>query len=76
MPLSDTSTSAKKRQMEIEAAMSGEERLIEAFDMSLFARELAKAKIRVDHPEWSESQVAREVLRLAFLPEPLPIGLR
>jgi len=76
MPLSDTSPAAKKRQMEIEAAMSGEERLIEAFDMSLFARELAKAKIRVDHPEWSESQVAREVLRLAFLPEPLPIGLR
>jgi hypothetical protein len=76
MPLSDTSPAAKKRQMEIEAAMSGEERLMEAFDMSLFARELAKAKIRVDHPEWSESQVAREVLRLAFLPEPLPIGLR
>jgi hypothetical protein len=76
MPLSDTSPAAKKRQIEIEAAMSGEERLIEAFDMSLFARELAKAKIRVDHPEWSESQVAREVLRLAFLPEPLPIGLR
>jgi hypothetical protein len=91
MPFSDTSPAAKKRQMEIKAAMSGEERLIEAFDMeafdmeafdmeafdmSLFARELAKAKIRVDHPEWSESQVAREVLRLAFLPEPLPIGLR
>lgn len=76
MPLSDTSPSAKKRQMEIEAAMTGEDRLVEVFEMSLFARELAKAKIRIDHPQWSESQVAREVLRLAFLPEPLPSALR
>ena len=76
MPLSDTSPAARKLQMQIEAAMTGEERLLEAFDMSLFARELAKAKIRTDHPDWGESQVAREILRLAFLPEPLPSGLR
>ena len=76
MPLSDTSPAAKKLQMEIETAMTGEERLVEAFDMSLFARELAKAKIRRDHPEWGESQVAREVLRLAFLPDPLPSALQ
>ena len=43
-----------------------------AFEMSEFARELARAGIRKDHPEWSEWQVARELLRLAFLPEPLP----
>ena len=76
MPLSDTNPAAKKLQMRIESAMTGEERLLEAFDMSLFARELAKAKIRNDHPEWNESQIAREILRLAFLPDPLPIGLR
>ena len=76
MPLSDTSPAAKKRQMQIEAAMTGEERLLEAFDMSLFARELAKTKIRGDHPDWSESEVAREVLRLAFFPDPLPSGLQ
>lgn len=75
MPFSDTTAAAKKLQMQIESAMTGEERLIEAFDMSVFTRELAKAKIRRDHPDWSESQVAREALRLAFLPEPLPSGL-
>ena len=62
--------------MQIEASMTGEQRLLEALEMSLFARELAKSKIRSDHPDWSEAQVAREVLRLQFLPEPLPSGLR
>jgi hypothetical protein len=76
MPVTDTDPAAKNLQMQIEAAMTGEQRLLEAFEMSLFARELAKAKIRLDHPDWAESQVAREALRLAFLPEPLPSGLR
>jgi hypothetical protein len=56
--------------------MSGEQRLLLAFEMSLFARELARAGIQQDHPEWSETQVARELLRLAFLPAPLPLPLR
>ncbi len=46
-----------------------------AYEMSMFARELAKEGIRRDHPEWSEAQIARELLRLAFLPAPLPPGL-
>jgi hypothetical protein len=76
MPLTDTSPAAKKHQMLIEAAMTAEERLLEALEMSLFARELAKSRIRGDHPDWSEAQVARELLRLAFLPDPLPDGFR
>ena len=55
--------------------MTGEQRILEVLEMSRFARELAKAKIRGDHPDWSESQIARELLRLAFLPDPLPSGL-
>ena len=47
-----------------------------AFDMSLFARELAREGIRRDHPEWTEGQTARELMRLAFFPAPLPAGLR
>jgi hypothetical protein len=46
-----------------------------ALDMSLFARELARACLEQEHPEWSEAQVKRELLRLAFLPAPLPAGL-
>lgn len=56
---------------EILRAMSGERRLL-AFEMSLFARGLAKERIRREHPEWSEASVARELLRLAFFPAPLP----
>lgn len=55
--------------------MSGEQRLLLAWDMSLFARELARAGIRDAHPEWSEAEIARELLRLAFLPAALPAGL-
>jgi hypothetical protein len=56
--------------------MSGEQRLLLAFEMSLFVRDLAGARIRSDHPEWNEARVARELLRLAFLPAPLPANLR
>jgi len=76
MALSDTSPAMRKMQLEIERAMTGEERLIRALEMSFLGRDLAKARIRSDHPDWSEAQIAREVLRLAFLPRPLPNGLR
>jgi len=56
--------------------MSGEQRLLLAFEMSLFARDLAGERIRCEHPEWEESRVARELLRIAFLPAPLPARLR
>jgi len=52
--------------------MSGEQRLLLAFEMSMFARELNRERIRNEHPDWSEARVARELLRLAFLPTPLP----
>jgi len=73
---SDTSPTAEALQLKIQSAMSGEQRLLLALDMSLFARELAKEGVRRDHPEWTEAQVARELLRLAFLPSSLPDGLR
>jgi len=72
MPHTDTSPAAQALQLEIQRRMSGEQRMLLAFEMSLFARELAKAGIRHEHPEWSEARVAREMLRLAFFPAPLP----
>ena len=62
-------------QLKIQSAMSGEQRIVLAYEMSMFARELARAGIRRDHPDWTEAQVARELLRLAFFPAPLPAGL-
>jgi hypothetical protein len=72
MPHTDTSPPAQAVQREIQRAMSGEQRILLAFEMSLFARELAKEGIRREHPEWPEARVARELLRLAFFPAPLP----
>ena len=76
MAITDTSPEAQAIQLKIQSGMSGEQRILLAFEMSEFARELARAGIRHDHPEWSEAEIARELLRLAFLPEPLPPWLR
>jgi hypothetical protein len=73
--ITDTSPTAQALQLKIQSAMSGEQRIALAYEMSMFARELASAGIRREHPNWTEAQVAREVLRLAFLPAPLPPGL-
>jgi len=76
VPITDTSAAAQAVQLQIQKAMSGEQRLLLALEMSLFARDLAKAGIRQDHPDWTKGQVARELMRLAFLPKPLPEKFR
>jgi len=72
VPHTDTSPAAQAVQLEVLRAMSGEQRILLAFEMSLFARELAREGMRREHPEWPEARVARELLRLAFFPTPLP----
>jgi hypothetical protein len=74
VPFRDTTPEAQAVQDEIHRAMTGEQRVLLAFEMSLFARELARAGIRQEHSDWPEDRVARELLRLAFLPKPLPPG--
>jgi len=76
VPINDTSPSAQAVQLQVQRAMSGEQRLLMAFEMSMFARELARERIRQEHPEWLETQAARELIRLAFLPAPMPALLR
>ncbi|PYX40538.1 MAG: hypothetical protein DMG81_05930 [Acidobacteria bacterium] len=75
MAISDTNPEAREVQLRILRSISGEQHFLMALEMSLFARELARTCIRQEHPEWTEAQVARELLRLAFLPAPLPSGL-
>jgi len=72
--ISDTGAAAAATQVEIHRKLSGEQRLLLALEMSQLARELCSARIRQDRPDWTESQVKRELLRLAFLPDPLPEG--
>lgn len=63
-------------QDEILRRMTGEERLELAFQMSMAARELSLSRLRRQHPEWTEHELQRELLRYAFLPKRLPEGLR
>lgn len=74
--ISDTTPEAAAVQIKIWRSMTGEQRMELAYEMSMFARELAKEGIRHRRPDWTEAQVDREWLRLAFLPQPLPHGLR
>ncbi|HEY6769369.1 MAG TPA: hypothetical protein VI386_31890 [Candidatus Sulfotelmatobacter sp.] len=76
VPITDTTPAARAIQLDIHRSMSGEQRLLLAYEMSMFARELCQERIRREHPEWTEAQVARELLRLAFFPEPLPADLK
>jgi hypothetical protein len=55
--------------------MTAEQKIQISYEMSMFVRELQSARIRQDHPEWTEAQIKREVLRLAFFPQSLPAGL-
>jgi hypothetical protein len=76
VPVTDTSPAAQAVQLEIRRSMSGEQRLVLAYEMSMFARELSRERIHREHPEWQETRVAREMLRLAFLPAQPPTGLK
>ena len=76
MPFSDTTPEAQAVQDAIHRAMTGEQRVLLAYEMSMFARELARAGIQQQHPDWPEARVARELLRMAFFPKPLPAGFR
>lgn len=70
----DTSARAAEVQASIYRRMSGSERVQLAYEISMTAREFAASRIRAEHPEWSEADVRRELLRIAFLPAPLPRG--
>lgn len=72
----DTSPEAAEIQADIYRRMSGEERLRLAMEMSMAARELTLARLRAQHPGWSEFELKRELLRYAFGSAPLPPPLR
>ena len=79
--VTDTSPEADALQIEIYRSMTGAERMALALEMSEWLRELARSRVRADHPDWSDYQVNREVLRYAFLESgvadsELPLPLR
>lgn len=74
--MSDTSPAAQAIQDEIHRRMSGEERLKLAMEMSDMARAFAVARLRQEHPDWTEWEIKRQLLRYAFGSEPWPAILR
>jgi hypothetical protein len=75
VPISDTTPQAQAVWLDIQRRKTGEQRLLEALEMSELGRIMARARITHDHPEWNEAEIKRELLRLAFLPASLPSGL-
>jgi hypothetical protein len=63
----DTIDTAQELQFAHYRRLTGAERFLLAFDLSLTARAFATARIRREHPEWSEADVRRELLRIALL---------
>jgi len=59
----------------VQSFMTGEQKVLLSFEISMFDREIRKQRIRRDHPEWSELEVMHEIFRQAFLPKPVPEGL-
>jgi hypothetical protein len=72
----DTTPEAAALQTSIHRGLSGAERLGLALDMSITARELALTRLRHQHPDWSEADLKRELIRYALLPALLPEPLR
>jgi len=75
-PMGDTSPIAAATQAAIQRKLTDSQRLAIAWDMSQVVRALALARLRSEHPDWSEIELKRELLRYAFLPRPLPPPLR
>jgi hypothetical protein len=63
----DTPFPALKLQAEALRRLSPAERLQLAFDMSLAARALLRARLREEHQDWTEPRIDQEVLRLTLL---------
>lgn len=68
----DTTPKIAAMQAQIQDAMSGEQRVLLAFEMSYYTHELAKQGIRDQHPDWPENKVTREFLRSLFPPGEAP----
>ena len=72
----DTSSAASARQIEVLRRLSGSDRLRLALEISLAARHMTLARLHRQHPEWSDADATRELIRYAFDPDPLPPSLR
>jgi hypothetical protein len=64
--------SDEQKEIEVLRSMTVEQRLRHALELSDQAREKERARIKKEHPDWIELEITHELIRLAFLPEPMP----
>jgi hypothetical protein len=74
--MTDTTPSIADVQISAHRRLTGVDRIKLALDMSLTVRALATARLRQAHPDWSETMLARQVMRLSFEGALLPRALR
>ena len=72
----DTTVEADAVQREIRRRLDGVSRLRLALDMSVAARALSLARLRRQHPDYSDLDLKKALLRLAFPTDTLPPPLR
>ena len=72
----DTTSEADALQREIFRRLGGPSRLRLALDMSAAARALTLARLRRQYPDYSELDLKKALLRLAFAADSLPPPLR
>lgn len=63
-PVADTSAEAARVQAAVFREMSGEQRLLQAFEMSDLVVRIAEEGIRHRHPEYSDEELRLASLRL------------
>jgi hypothetical protein len=68
--MTGTTDIAQALQDDIRRRMSPSDRLRLAFEMSAMTQALALAGLRTRHPQWTDAESQRELLRHAFLPAP------
>jgi hypothetical protein len=73
---SDTNADVQAAQDASWRRMSPAQRLDLALEMSNDLRALTRARLRREHPEWTDRELQIELFRLAFLPGPLPSWVR
>ncbi len=72
----DTTPEALAVQADVLRRMTGGQRFMLAWEMSLTMRELAMSRLRQEHPDWSDLEIQRQLLRYAFAGGALPEILR
>ena len=73
--MTDTTRAAAAIQTKVLQGLGGSKRLTLAFEMSLFAREIALTRLRMQNPEWSDRELNLELLRQVYPSLCLPLSL-